>query len=62
MRPKLKMRHYPIEVIRPLCLIPEKDIKEQAMLLGFEKQKTPCPYDTVTKRNYSMWHALKTRD
>ena len=61
MRPKLKMRHYPIEVIRPLCLIPEKDIKEQAMLLGFEKQKTPCPYDTVTKRNAlkDIFHQLE---
>lgn len=61
MQPKLKMRHYPIEVIRPLCLIPEKNIKEQAMLLGFEKQKTPCPYDTVTKRNAlkDIFHQLE---
>ena len=62
MQPKLKMRHYPIEVIHPLCLIPEKDIKEQAMLLGFEKQKTPCPYDTVTKRNAlkDVFHQLES--
>lgn len=50
MPPKLKMEHYPIEIIRPLCLVPEKLIAEQAHELGFEKQKTPCPYDRETKR------------
>ena len=50
MPPKLKMKHYPIEIIRPLCLTPEKRIQEEAQRLGFEKQKTPCPYDRVTKR------------
>ena len=50
MPPKLRMEHYPIEIIRPLCLMPEKLIAQQAHELGFEKQKTPCPYDRVTKR------------
>lgn len=50
MPPKLKMEHYPLEVIRPLCLVPESMIAELAEQLGFEKQKTPCPYETVTHR------------
>jgi len=50
MPPKLKMKHYPVEIIRPLCLVPEKMIGEEAERLGFEKQKTPCPYDRQTKR------------
>lgn len=50
MPPKLTMEHYPLEVIRPLCLVPESMIAELAEQLGFEKQKTPCPYETVTHR------------
>lgn len=50
MPPKLTMEHYPLEVIRPLCLVPESMIAELAEQLGFEKQKTSCPYETVTHR------------
>ena len=62
MPPKLKMQHYPIEIIRPLCLVPEAMIKEEAQTLGFEKQKTPCPYDRVTKRKEvnDLFHQLET--
>lgn len=50
MPPKLKMQHYPLAVIRPMCLVPEHLIKEMAQLLNFEKQKALCPYETVTHR------------
>jgi len=50
MPPKLKMQHYPLTMIRPLCLVPEHLIKEMAQLLHFEKQKALCPYETVTHR------------
>lgn len=50
MPPKLSMTHYPLAVIRPMCLVPEKLIKEMAQLLQFEKQKALCPYETVTHR------------
>ena len=61
MPPKLKMEHYPIEIIRPLCLVPETMIKEEAQAQGFEKQKTPCPYDRVTKRKEvnDLFHQLE---
>jgi tRNA(Ile)-lysidine synthase TilS/MesJ len=61
MPPKLKMEHYPIEIIRPLCLVPESMIKEEAQAQGFEKQKTPCPYDRVTKRKEvnDLFHQLE---
>ena len=61
MPPKLKMEHYPIEIIRPLCLVPESMIKEEAQNQGFEKQKTPCPYDRVTKRKEvnDLFHQLE---
>lgn len=50
MPPKLRMEHYPLTMIRPLCLVPESLIATVARLLGFEKQKTLCPYETVTHR------------
>ncbi|MBO5613441.1 MAG: hypothetical protein J5905_02945 [Prevotella sp.] len=61
MPPKLKMKHYPVEIIRPLCLVPEKMIGEEAERLGFEKQKTPCPYDRQTKRKEinDLFHQLE---
>lgn len=51
MRPSMKMRHYPITVIRPLCLVPEHLISSLAHLLKFEKQKTPCPYEEKSMRD-----------
>jgi len=61
MPPKLKMKHYPVEIIRPLCLVSEKMIGEEAERLGFEKQKTPCPYDRQTKRKEvnDLFHQLE---
>lgn len=50
MRPCVPMRHYPISIIRPLCLVQEDWIIEVAATEGFARQKTPCPYETVTRR------------
>lgn len=51
MWPKLRMEHYPIEIIRPLCLVEEAWIKGMAPALGFADQKVACPYETTTRRN-----------
>lgn len=50
MPPRLTMRHYPVTIIRPLCLVPEYMIEEEARRLAFARQKRPCPYETVTHR------------
>lgn len=50
MRPLMQMRHYPVSVIRPLCLVHESMIKQVAEHEGFEKQKTACPYEETTRR------------
>lgn len=50
-RPIMQMEHYPISIIRPLCLVNEHDIRALADELQFAHLKTPCPYDTVTKRH-----------
>ena len=47
---KLKLDKMPLTIIRPLCLMKEKDIEEYALLRGYEKQKLTCPYDKETHR------------
>lgn len=51
MLPRLKLEHYPIEIIRPLCLVQEDWIREAANELGFVGQKAKCPYEEVTRRH-----------
>ena len=61
MTPRLKMEHYPVTIIRPLCLVPEQLIKDEAARLCFEHQKTPCPYEEVTNRQAmtGIFHQLE---
>ena len=46
----LKMRKMPLTIIRPLCLIPEADIKAYAEQQGYQKQQKLCPYETTSHR------------
>ena len=48
--PLLQMEKMPIEMIRPLCLIEEKDIQDYAELSGYEKQVKLCPLEKVSNR------------
>lgn len=50
MKPEMQMEHYPLSVIRPLCLVHEQMIREVAENEGFQKQKTLCPYEHETQR------------
>lgn len=50
MKPSLPLEHYPITIIRPMCLVPESLIKNIAAELDFPRQKVPCPYEQVTSR------------
>ena len=47
---KLEMSKMPLTIIRPLCLIEEKDIKRWAELQKYEKQLKLCPFETVSHR------------
>lgn len=47
---RLKMRKMPLTIIRPLCLIPESDIKTWAEIQGYQKQQKLCPYETNSHR------------
>ena len=47
---RLKMKKMPLEIIRPLCIIEEQDIKTYAELQGYQKQQKLCPYETDSHR------------
>ena len=47
---KLEMKKMPLTIIRPLCLIEEKDIRRWAELRKYEKQIKLCPYETASHR------------
>ena len=47
---RLKMRKMPLTIIRPLCMIEEKDIKAYADMRGYQKQTKRCPYETDSHR------------
>ena len=47
---RLQMRKMPLVIIRPLCMIPEDDIKAYAEMRGYQKQTKLCPYETSTHR------------
>ncbi len=51
MPPKLVMRKMPLTVIRPMCLVAEKDLVELAELEGYRKLKKDCPYETHSHRS-----------
>lgn len=46
----MQMEKMPLTIIRPLCLLIEKDIKEYAELCGYKKQVKLCPYEKASNR------------
>ncbi len=46
----LAMRKMPLKLIRPLCMVPETDIRQYALLRGYQKQQKLCPYEHDTRR------------
>ena len=62
MPPKMVMEHYPITVIRPLCLVPEALIKQVSEAEGFVQQQKKCPYEHATRRKdfEDLFHHLES--
>ncbi len=50
MAPLMQMRKFPISVIRPLCLVNEKDIARYAQLAQYPPQTKNCPYERSSNR------------
>ncbi len=47
---KLRMRKFPITIIRPLCMIQETDLITWAKLKSYQKQTKLCPYEKDSHR------------
>ena len=47
----LQLKKMPITIIRPMCLINERDVVRYATLFGYEKQLKTCPYETKSHRH-----------
>ena len=50
MPPRLRMEKFPVEIIRPLCLLREKDMQAFADLRGYRQQAVKCPYEEASHR------------
>lgn len=50
MPPKLKMTKFDMEIIRPLCLVEEEELRRIAAWKGFRSQTKLCPYETASRR------------
>lgn len=48
--PKLQMDKMPIQMIRPLCLIDEQDLKRYAQLCQYQPQTKLCPFEHESSR------------
>lgn len=49
--PKLQMDKFDMQMIRPLCLIDEKELARYAEKCGYQKQIKNCPYETDSSRS-----------
>ena len=47
---RLRMRKMPLTIIRPLCLVPESDIRRYAEARRYEPQRLFCPYEKASRR------------
>lgn len=50
MPPKLKMSKFDMEIIRPMCLVEEKELLRIAEWKGYRKQIKNCPYESGSSR------------
>lgn len=50
MPPKLTMNKFAMEIIRPLCLVSEKDLTALAAQRGYKRQLKNCPYESGSSR------------
>lgn len=51
MPPRLKMNKFDMEIIRPLCLVEEKELVRLAQWMEYPGQLKNCPYETASSRS-----------
>ena len=49
---RIEMQKMPITIIRPLCLVKEKLLKEWAIESEYQPLVKVCPYEKESKRTY----------
>lgn len=47
---RLRMKKFPITIIRPLCKVAETDLAQWAVLQQYKKQEKLCPYESDSHR------------
>ena len=50
MPPWLRMDKFAMEIIRPLCLVTEQELRRVAAARGYRQQLKRCPYETASNR------------
>lgn len=48
---RLRMKKFPLTIIRPLCKVAEADLAQWASLQNYQKQVKSCPYETDSHRS-----------
>lgn len=48
---RLKMRKFPLTIIRPFCMVHETDLKDFAKKRGYIPQRKLCPYESCSNRS-----------
>lgn len=51
MPPSLKMNKFDMEIIRPLCLVQERELTELSVFHQYRKQVKNCPYESGSSRS-----------
>ncbi|MDL2222160.1 tRNA 2-thiocytidine biosynthesis TtcA family protein [Parabacteroides sp. OttesenSCG-928-N08] len=51
MPPLLQMEKFDMQLIRPLCLVSENEIRQLAAWRGYRKQLKSCPYESGSSRS-----------
>lgn len=51
MPPRLRMDKFDMEIIRPLCLVEERELTALARWRGYRKQTKSCPYESGSCRS-----------
>lgn len=47
---RLRMRKFPVTVIRPLCKVQENDLRAWALLRGYKPLDKSCPFEAASRR------------
>lgn len=63
MAPSLQMDNFPMQIIRPLCLVDEADLEALARLRQYPAQLRSCPYERDSNRTAvrEMLEMMETR-